>query len=131
MLVTDGSEVSPGQLLILYGEPVLSTGQANECLVTTVTAVTPLDWHVAPGTVKRVASVSFDDPLPNDLIGQSLTVLLTDPRQAAQHYELPDLQPGDPAARLHPRPGDSPAAAGRPDASRRRELAVGTDRLHR
>ena len=64
VLVTDGSEVSPGQLLILYGEPVLSDGQPNECLVTTVTAVSPLDWHVAPGTVKRVAKVTFEQPLP-------------------------------------------------------------------
>jgi hypothetical protein len=108
VLVTDGSQVSPGQLLILYGEPVLPTGQVNECLVTTVISVTPLDWHVAPGTVKRVAMVSFGDPLPTDLIGQPLTVLLADPRQAAQHYKLPDLQPGDTAARLHPRPGDPP-----------------------
>jgi hypothetical protein len=108
VLVTDGSEVSPGQLLILYGVPVLSTGQANESLVTTVTAVTPLDWHVAPGTVKRVASISFDKPVPSDLTGQPLTVLLVDPRQAAQHYELPDLGGGIPAARLHPRPAVLP-----------------------
>jgi hypothetical protein len=108
VLVTDGSEVSPGQLLILHGEPVLATGQTNECLVTTVTAVTPLDWHVAPGTVKRVASVSFADPLPTDLLGATLTVLLADPRQAAQHYELPDLPPDAAAARLHPRPGEPP-----------------------
>jgi hypothetical protein len=108
VLVTDGSEVSPGQLLILYGAPVLATGQTNECLVTTVTAVTPLDWHVAPGTVKRVARVSFSDKLSSDLLGSTLTVLLADPRQAAQHYELPDLPPGAPAARLHPRPGEPP-----------------------
>ncbi len=108
VLVTDGSEVSPGQLLILYGEPVLSDGQPNECLVTTVTAVSPLDWHVAPGTVKRVAKVTFSNALPTDLLGQPLTVLLADPRQAAQHYELPDL-PGDAsAARLHPRPAEPP-----------------------
>ena len=104
VLVTDGGEVSAGQVLILYGE-----GQAaNECVVTTATAVKPLDWHVAPGTIKRVAEVSFDQPLSNDLIGKTLTVLLTDPRQAAQHYELPDL-PGDvSAARLHPRPAALP-----------------------
>ena len=60
MLVTDGGEVSAGQVLILYGVPIGAAGQANECLVTTVTAVTPLDWHVAPGTVKRVAAFSFD-----------------------------------------------------------------------
>ena len=35
-------------------------------------------------------------------------MLLADPRQAAQHYELPDL-PGDAsAARLHPRPAALP-----------------------
>jgi hypothetical protein len=109
VLVTDGSEVSPGQLLILYGEPVLSTGQPNECLVTTVTAVAPLDWHVAPGTVKRVARVTFSDLLPSDLLGQPLTVLLADPRQAAQHYDLPDLPADTSAARLHPRPGEPPS----------------------
>jgi hypothetical protein len=102
VLVTDGSEVSPGQQLILYG------GQMGDCLVTTVTAVTPQDWHVAPGTVKRVANVSFRDSLPSELAVSALTVLLTDPRQVAQHYELPDL-PGDvPAARLHPRPAALP-----------------------
>jgi hypothetical protein len=105
VLVTDGSEVSIGQLLILYG------GQANECLVTTVTSVVPLDWRVAPGTVKRVAQISFADPLPTDLveIPVPLTVLLADPRQAAQHYDLPDLPGNVPAARLHPRPTVRPA----------------------
>lgn len=109
VLVTDGSAVSPGQLLILYGAPVLPTGSPNECLVTTVTAVAPLDWHVAPGTVKRVAVVSFDQPVPSDLSGQPLTVLLVDPRQPAQHYDLPDLPPGVAAARIHPRPASPPA----------------------
>jgi hypothetical protein len=108
VLVTDGSDVSPGQTLILYGEPALSAGQPNECLVTTVTAVSPLDWHVAPGTVKRVAQVTFNDPLPTDLLGQPLTVLSVDPRQAAQHYELPDLAADASTARLHPRPAAPP-----------------------
>jgi hypothetical protein len=108
VLVTDGSAVSPGQLLILYGAPVVPTGQANEALVTTVTSVTPLDWHVAPGTAKRVASITFDQPLPSDLSGQPLTVLLVDPRQPAQHYDLPGLDPGVPSARIHPRPAVLP-----------------------
>jgi hypothetical protein len=111
MLVTDGSVVSPGQLLVLYGTPALSAGQVNECLVTTVTAVTPQDWHVAPGTVKRVANVSFDHSLPTDLLGPPvapLTVLLTDPRQPAQHYDLPDLPADAAAARLSPRPREIP-----------------------
>jgi hypothetical protein len=102
VLVTDGSAVSVGQQLILYGGP------ENNCLVTTVTAVTPQDWHVAPGTVKRVASVSFADSLPSELGVSALTVLVTDPRQVAQHYELPDL-PGDvPGARMYPRPAALP-----------------------
>jgi hypothetical protein len=91
-----------GQQLILYGGP------GNECLVTTVTAVTPQDWHVAPGTVKRVASISFGDQLPSRLKVSTLTVLLTDPRQVAQHYELPDLAGDVTAARVHPRPGTLP-----------------------
>jgi hypothetical protein len=104
VLVTDGSEVSTGQLLILYGGPV------SECLVTTVTSVAPRDWRVAPGTVKRVAQISFADPLPSDLIDIAvpLTVLLADPRQVAQHYNLPDLPGNVPAARLHPRPAVRP-----------------------
>ena len=98
VLVTDGSEVSAGQQLILYG------GANNDCLVTTVTSVTPQDWHIAPGTVRRVAKVSFGDPLPTELSSSALTVLLTDPRQDAQHYDLPDLPPGVSAARVYPRP---------------------------
>jgi hypothetical protein len=107
--VTDGSDVSPGQQLILYG------GTGNECLVTTVTAVSPVDWHVAPGTVKRVASVSFADPLPSDLYtppgGGSpvLTVLVTDPGQPVQNFEFPCLAPGVAAARIYPRPAERPA----------------------
>jgi len=102
VLVTDGSAVSTGQQLIFYG------GDGNTCQVTTVTGVTPLDWHVAPGTVKRVAEIGFKPslswkPIPN------LAVLLTDPRQAAQHYCLPDLPGNVPAARLHPRPAVRPA----------------------
>lgn len=116
VLVTDGSAVSTGQLLILYGMPLGSTGQPNECLVTKVTSVTPLDWHVAPGTVKRVANVSFDQPVPSDLnlqvgsaqIWAPMTVLLVDPRQPAQHYDLPCLDPGVSAARIHPRPAALP-----------------------
>ena len=102
VLVTDGSQVSAGQQLILYG------GAENHCLVTTVSAVTPQDWHVAPGTVKRVANVGFHDPLPSELAVSPLTVLLTDPRQVAQHYELPDLAGGVPAARVYPRPAALP-----------------------
>jgi hypothetical protein len=98
VFVTDGSAVSPGQQLILYG------GTRNDCLVTTVTAVTPQDWHVAPGIVRRVAKVSFADALPTELSGLALTVLLIDPPNVVQHYELPDLQPGVSAARLYPAP---------------------------
>jgi hypothetical protein len=97
VFVTDGSEVSTGRQLILYG------GAGNDCLVTAVTAVTPQDWHIAPGTVRRVAKVSFGDALPTELNGVALTVLLTDSRQEAQHYDLPDLPPGISAARVSPR----------------------------
>jgi hypothetical protein len=97
VLVSDGSEVSVGQQLILYG------GELNHCLVTAVTSVVPQDWHVAPGTVKRVANIGFADPLPSELRNSTLTVLLTDQRQVAQHYDLPDLAPGVSAARVHPR----------------------------
>jgi hypothetical protein len=105
VLVTDASDVSTGQLLILYG------GKVSECLVTTVTSVVPLDWRVAPGTVKRVAKISFADSLTGDLVPNAvpLTVLLADPRQVAQHYDLPDLPGNVPAARLHPRPAVRPA----------------------
>ena len=104
VLVTDTSQVSTGQLLILYG------GSGSECLVTTVTSVVPLDWRVAPGTVKRVAQINFADQLPSDFmqVMVPLNVLLADPRQAAQHYDLPDLPGNVPAARLHPRPAVRP-----------------------
>ena len=97
VFVTDGSQVSAGQQLILYG------GASNECLVTTVTSVTPQDWHVAPGIIKRVAKISFHDALPAQSNGSVPAVLLTDPIQGIQHYDLPHLQPGIPAARVHPR----------------------------
>jgi hypothetical protein len=109
VFVTDGSDVSPGQQLILYG------GTSNNCLVTTVTSVTPADWHVAPGTVRRVATVNFADQLPTDLqvagtqTATALTVLVTDPRTPVQHFEFPDLPPAAPAARLYPRPAVLPA----------------------
>jgi hypothetical protein len=98
VFVTDGSAVSPGQRLILSG------GASNDCLVTKITAITPQDWHVAPGIVRRVAKVSFADALPAELVGVALAVLLTDPPNVVQHYELPDLPPGDVAARLYPAP---------------------------
>ena len=102
VLVTDGSAVSTGQQLIFYG------GDGNSCQVTTVTGVTPLDWHVAPGTAKRVAKISFKPSLTWALPVSNLAVLLIDPRQAAQHYCLPDLPGNVPAARLHPRPAVRP-----------------------
>jgi hypothetical protein len=107
--VTDGSDVSPGQQLILFG------GAANASLVTAVTSVSPVDWHVAPGTVRRVACVSFADPLPSPLLqlpdgtAQALTVLVTDPGQPVQNFEFPDLDPGVAAARIYPRPAVLPA----------------------
>jgi hypothetical protein len=95
--VEDASEASVGQTLVLY------SGSHGQCLVTTIKSITPIDWHVAPGTVRRVAELGLVDQLPNALSGGPLTVLLTDPRQAAQHYELPALAPTDTAARVHPR----------------------------
>lgn len=95
--VEDASEASIGQTLVLYGH---SNGQ---CLVTTIKSIKPIDWHVAPGTARRVAELNLVDQLPNALSSGPLTVLLTDPRQTAQHYELPALAPTDTAARVHPR----------------------------
>jgi hypothetical protein len=102
VLVTDASEVSAGQNVMLYA------GLSSECQVNTVKAVTPADWHVAPGTVKRVAQLTFDNPISSDLRGSGLTVLLTDGRQIAQHYELPDLAATSTVGRLHPRPAVIP-----------------------
>ena len=97
VFVEDASEASVGQYVILYG------GSAGQCLVTTIKAITPTDWHVAPGTVRRVARLDLTDPLPDALVGPGLSVLLTDPRKVAQHYDLPPLGPTDTAARVHPR----------------------------
>ncbi|HKP41176.1 hypothetical protein [Mycobacterium sp.] len=95
--VDDASEASVGQYILLYA------GSDSQCLVTTIKAITATDWHVAPGTVRRVAKIDLTDPLPNALVTAGLTVLLTDSRQVAQHYELPPLVPGDAVARIHPR----------------------------
>lgn len=102
VLVTDASEVSIGQHVILYA------GADGGCQVTTVNSITPMDWHVAPGTVKRVAQLAFDHQVTTDLLAPGLTVLLTDGRQIAQHYELPDLAATATVGRLHPRPAVIP-----------------------
>ncbi|MCW3819200.1 hypothetical protein ONA91_32640 [Micromonospora sp. DR5-3] len=96
VLVTDASQVSIGQTLILYAG-------SGGCMVTTVDSITPMDRHVAPGTIKRVARIGLAHPLLNSLRTAGLTVLLTDDRHVAQHYELPDLTPAGTTARLHPR----------------------------
>ena len=97
VIVTDASAVSSGQTLILHN------GKNGACLVTQVTTIEPMDRHIAPGTVKRVARLSLQHPIPNALRATGLTVLLTDDRQVAQHYELPALSPGAITARVHPR----------------------------
>jgi len=102
ILVNDASAVSLKQQLVLHA------GATGACLVTTVASVAPLDWHVSPGTVKRVARVDFDNALPSTLQGPGLAVLLTDGRQVAQHYELPALSPGATMCRVHPRPAVLP-----------------------
>jgi hypothetical protein len=97
VIVTEATAASVGQTLILYA------GKSGGCLVTTITAVEPMDRHVAPGTVKRVARLTLAHPLLNALRTPGLTVLLTDDRQVAQHYELPDLAGTATSARVHPR----------------------------
>ncbi|WP_331755551.1 hypothetical protein [Streptomyces sp. NBC_01643] len=97
VIVTDATAASAGQTLILYA------GQSGGCLVTTITSVEPMDRHVAPGTIKRVARLNLAHPLLNSLRTPGLTVLLTDDRQVAQHYELPDLAGTVWSARVHPR----------------------------
>ncbi|MET9019914.1 hypothetical protein ABZV93_08030 [Actinopolymorpha sp. NPDC004070] len=102
VLVLEAGQVSVGQTLILYA------GKAGNCLVTTVASITPLDRHVAPGTVRRVARLELAHPLPNVLRTTGLTVLLADERHVAQHYELPALDGNRATARLHPRIPDLP-----------------------
>ena len=102
VIVTDASAVSVGQTLILHA------GATGGCMVTTVTSIEPMDRHVAPGTIKRVARLTLGHPLLNALRTPGLTVLLTDGRQVAQHYELPDLPGGALTARVHPRLAELP-----------------------
>ena len=98
VIVTDGSAVSTGQNLAVYSVA------GGVCTVTSVTAVTPLDWHVAPGTTSRMTQLTCADNLP----ASPVTVQLVDERVVAQHYNLPDLAPGGTQLRIHPRPTVAP-----------------------
>lgn len=101
--VEDASEASVGQHLILF------TDTGKDCVVGTIRAIRSDYWHIAPGTPRPVAKIELSENLPM-LFGQftPVNVLLVDPRQSARHYQLPPLQPGDMAARIHPRPRSLP-----------------------
>lgn len=103
VFVDDAREASVGQYILLYA------GASGQCLVTTIKSITATDWHVAPGTTRRVAKIELTDPLPNILVAPGLSVLLTDSRQVAQHYELPALAATTSTARIHPRLDQLPA----------------------
>ena len=85
-------------------------------------------WEIVPGTPTRVSALAFASPVPT--LNQQppkqpgpITVYVLDRRVVAQHYVLPEHDPGTspPQVRLYPRPSDAPdriavASSPQPDA---------------
>lgn len=100
ILVVDASAASPGLSVVI--------SNASGCMVTTIDAVSAMDWSVAPGTRRRVGVLTLHDPLPSPLRSNDIDITLVDSRILAQHHELPALSAGTTQLRIHPRPAVVP-----------------------